>query len=146
LIVTIEQYHFKNNSAINGGVFSMYQNSSWTLVGRNDYTVLTMFEDNIVADNGGAIYAVFNSTITISMVYFLFRNNVAKVHGGVIFSYECTIKIRNSHYISNKATKADGGSWASFDSNMTLNNSDNPMCPMVFVGKCVLKASNNTTE
>jgi hypothetical protein len=59
-IISIEQYHVKNNSAQYGGVFLIW-NTSLTLVGSNDHVDLTVFEDNIAVISGGVIYDTDNS-------------------------------------------------------------------------------------
>jgi hypothetical protein len=129
-IIMIEQYHFQNNSAQRGGVFLIW-NTSLMLVGTNDRTASTVFEDNIATIQGGVIEADGNSIITTLNGNFLFHNNMAYIHGGAVGARFCTITMWSCHFISNKA-KHHGGAMFLQDSSLTLNNSDNPKFPIEF--------------
>jgi predicted outer membrane repeat protein len=102
--VTIEHYHFKNNSARSGGVFFIV-NTSLALIGSSNHTIPIVFENNIANFSGGVIFARENSIITA-------------LH-------------QSCHFINNKA-RVDGGAITSFDSTVTLTNSDNPKFPIEF--------------
>jgi predicted outer membrane repeat protein len=77
--ITIEQYHFKSNSAQSGGVLFL-SNTSLMLAGCSDSTSPIVFEDNIATGSGGVICADRNSVIRTSSGKFPieFRSNKAQ--------------------------------------------------------------------
>jgi predicted outer membrane repeat protein len=130
LTITIGQYHFKNNSAKHVGVF-IIRNTSLTLVGSSDLTLLIVFEDNIATNSGGAVEWYTERMNTTSKDTFMFCNNMSYSQGGAIYASRCMIKMRNCLYISNKANSW-GEAMAMYESTVTLNNSDNKNFPVEF--------------
>jgi predicted outer membrane repeat protein len=129
-IIMIEQYHFHNNSAQNGGVLAIWD-TDLTLVGTNDSTASIVFEDNIATIQGGVIEARDSSIITTLNSTVLFRNNIAYSYGGAIVTERCTVQMWSCHFIGNNAN-VSGGAMFLRDSTVTLNNSDNPKFPIEF--------------
>jgi predicted outer membrane repeat protein len=123
--IMIDGYHFRNNSAFDGGGFSITNTSLTLLDSNSDRMVPILFEDNVATRLGGVIYARDNSLITTKNGSFMFRNNMAHENGGAFYANDSTIEIVNCNFRSNKAR--DGGAMILFSSCLTLRKtSDHP--------------------
>jgi hypothetical protein len=57
LVISIDQYHFRSNRALFGGVFMISSSSLILLSNSGNPRILMMFDNNIANQSGGAIYA-----------------------------------------------------------------------------------------
>jgi predicted outer membrane repeat protein len=107
-IITIDQYHFKNNSAQYGGALFMW-NTQLMLMGSSNHTIPIVFENNIATVNGGVINSNENSIIATSNGTFMFRNNMASYAGGVLYGSSSTMELTNCYFMNNVAGSGGGG-------------------------------------
>ncbi len=111
---------FLNNTAASGGAITAYA-ANMSLIEGSTVTLENCVIKNNEANNGGAIYISYKSTVNLKDT--LIENNICKKEGGAIYAiYESTINADNCEFIGNTSGDETTGYGGAISLHSTLFN------------------------